>query len=302
MRLPDLYQQVTDQIVTELEKGVAPWVRPWRRLSDEFGGAPHNAFSKRAYRGVNAILLSMTMGARGLGDPRWLTYRQALALGGNVRKGEKSTQVVFWKPVTVAASPKPGEVESEKSIPILRSYSVFNVEQCDGVPPLEGAIEGDPLIPHRKALDILHAHEVRWTSGGDMACYRPVTDDILVPRSELFEGDDHYTGTLLHECVHWTGHSSRLARNLTGRFGTASYAAEELIAELGAAFLVAYCGIPGTLRHPEYIGSWLQVLKGDKRAVFAAATFAQKAADFLTGAVAPSGASEQGSEQVEEPF
>jgi antirestriction protein ArdC len=277
----DLYQQVTSEIVAELERGVAPWVRPWKTLDARFGGGPVNGHTGRGYRGVNVWLLLITAMKKGYEDSRWFTFRQAQTLGAHVKKGEKSTMVIFWKQHRIQeASATTGEQE-EKKIPFLRAYAVFNAEQCEGLAPQPKAEETARELRYQHAEAIFVKHAVDVKHGGDQAFFSPILDFIQMPRFDAFESEEHYWGVKLHELTHWTGHKLRLDRDLSGRFRSEAYAAEELVAEMGSAFLCAHLGIEGHLRHPEYIGNWLKVLKDDKRAVFKASSLAQAAADFV---------------------
>jgi antirestriction protein ArdC len=278
----DLYESVTSGIVAELERGVAPWVRPWKTVDARFGGGPYNGATQRGYRGINVWLLFTAARQRGFQDVRWFTYRQAQALKGHVRRGEKSTEVVFWKQYEVASVGAAEDAPKKKGF-LLRSYNVFNAEQCEGIAPLEAVPEQPSEVRYKLAATLLARHDARVRHGGNEAFYTQGYDFIQMPLREAFEGEEHYWGTLLHELVHWTGHKDRLARDLGGRFRSERYAAEELVAEMGAAFLCAALGIEGRLRHPEYIGNWLTVLKNDKRAVFKASSLAQAASDFLLG-------------------
>lgn len=281
MKRVDLYQSVTDTIVAELERGVAPWVRPWRTLDARFGGGPFNGHTKRGYRGVNVLLLIIAAMKKEYRDSRWFTYRQAQAIGAHVKKGEKSTMVVFWKQTSFKEKDEETGATEERKVPLLRSYAVFNAEQCEGIAPLPGAEEQSRELRYKHAEELFARHAVDVRHGGSEAFFAPSHDFIQMPRLESFESEEHYWGTKLHELTHWTAHDSRLARDLSGRFGSHSYAAEELVAEMGAAFLCASLGIEGKLRHPEYIANWLTVLKEDKRAVFKASSLAQAAADFV---------------------
>lgn len=276
----DLYQSVTDRIVAALEAGTVPWVKPWR--NDRSGGAlPHNAVTRRAYHGINVALLWMQEAAAGYATPQWLTFKQAADLGGNVRKGEKGTQIVFWRFQDVKDS-QTGEI---RTVPMLRSYYVFNVAQCDDIElPTRRSVRA-PIEP--TAIDALIAKTgASITHGGDVACYSPSRDSINMPRREAFKDLQAYHATLLHELTHWTSHKDRCARELGKRFGTEAYAAEELIAEMGSAFLCSHLGVPlEGLQHADYLANWLQVLRHDKRAIFTASTAAQKACDYILQAV-----------------
>ncbi len=296
----DLYREVTDRIVAALEQGVAPWVCPWRR--DGEGGRPRNGASGHVYKGVNVVLTGMA----GFASSRWYTFNQAKHLGGHIRKGEKGTQVIYWTFVDARNSAADCNVGDEadtaklpRRIPILKCYTVFNAEQIawpegskhavhqgddDQVLGLGGDFDDARVLVEGTGAVIRH--------GGSRAYYSPGDDYIRLPDLHRFDGAGDYYATALHELAHWTGHESRLGRDLTGRFGTEAYAAEELVAELAAAFLGADLGVAGRLQHAEYIGAWLRVLKGDKRAVFTASRLAQEAADYLTARVGRVGAGE----------
>lgn len=283
----DLYQKVTDLIVAELEKGVAPWVRPWKSLGGAAGGLPFNGYTSRPYRGVNVWILVVTAADRGFDDPRWFTFRQTSLLGAHVRKGEKATLVSFWRDLTVEDNDATTGVRKEKRVPLLRAYPVFNAAQCEGVPTLPQAELPAPTELTAELDAMLTRTGASVSHGGDQACYVPSADRIQMPPRVAFVSDAHYWSTLLHELAHWTGHSSRLDRDVTQRFGTLGYAAEELVAELGAAFLCASLGLEGDLRHPEYLASWLRAFREDKRALFRASSLAQRASDFVLGTQQP---------------
>jgi antirestriction protein ArdC len=281
MTKEDLYQRVTDTIVAELERGVAPWVQPWRTLDARFGGGPFNGYTARGYRGVNVLLLLVAAAQKGYQDPRWFTYRQAQTLGAQVSRGEKSTLVIFWKQLQIQKKDEEIGEDAQKRVPLLRSYAVFNAEQCEGIPALPKVEERAAELRYADAQALFARHEVDIRYGGDKAFFTPTLDFIQMPRIEAFESEEHYWGTMLHELTHWTGHESRLDRDLKHRFGSEAYAAEELVAEMGSAFLCAHLAVEGHLRHPEYIGHWLRVLRDDKRAVFKASSLAQAASDFV---------------------
>jgi len=281
----DLYQLVTDKIVAALEAGTPPWVRPWHTHTDPL---PINAETHRTYRGVNFLTLAIEAQYRGYTRSCWLTYRQAAALGAQVRRGEHGVPVVFWKLRKVDAKaetePWPRDDDlSERVIPLLRHYTVFNVAQIDGLPP--EMAEPVPSVPtwtgDEMAERVVSDSGADIRHGGSKAFYHPAGDYIQIPPRAAFAHPAGYYGTALHELVHWTAHPSRLARSLSGRFGDDAYAVEELIAELGSAFLCAHLRVDGQLQHASYISNWLRVLRSDKRAVFVASTKAQNAADFL---------------------
>lgn len=272
----DLYQAVTDKILAQMEQGTAPWVRPW---STPDGGMPFNAVSGKAYRGINVMLLWAPAGASGNG---WMTYKQASDIGAQVRKGEKGSMIVFFKPWTV--KDKNDADSKEKTIPVLRSFTVFHTSQIDNLPDqyLPKPVEVLPEPERIERAEKLMA-QATVTHGGDRAYYHSGSDAITLPQIGQFESVAAYYATALHELTHWTGHSSRLCREYGKRFGDTAYAREELVAEMGAAFLCASVGIEGKLQHAEYLQSWIKVLRNDKRAIVVAAGAAQKAADFVLG-------------------
>lgn len=265
-----VFARVTEQIIAELEQGVPPWVKPWSTHNDPL---PRNAVSQRLYRGINTLVLSM----RGYPSNQWLTYRQALSLGGSVRKGEKATPVVFFEMAEVEDE---GDVIAHR--PVVRTFPVFNLDQCDGLDVLKEPVS-DVIVwdPEAKAEQLIERSGAVVVHQGFRACYIPSRDQIYLPAKHAFETAQGYYSTALHELAHWTGHPSRLHRDLGKRFGTESYAIEELVAELGSAFLCAHCRIDGRLQHASYIDSWLHVLRRDPRAIFTAAAQAQRVADYL---------------------
>lgn len=288
----DIAADVTARIVAQLESGVAPWVKPWKIGSTGGSGIPSgldfptNALTGKRYRGANILLLWVTTVDRGYSDARWVTFKQAKTLGGCVRKGEKGTAVVFWRFLErEETNPTTGKLETRK-VPMLRVYTVFNVQQCDGL-SVEAPVVSAPDAGAPSAVDALvERHNIALRHGGGSACYTPTLDVISMPKPEQFTDRANYDATLLHECVHWTGHASRLDRQLGKRFGDEAYAVEELVAELGAAFACAQFGIAGQLQHAEYLGHWIKVLKSDKNAIFTAASQAEKALDFFTATAA----------------
>lgn len=276
----DIYQIVTDKIITALEAGTPPWVRPWSGAIDPL---PINADSKQVYRGVNFITLQMEAHARGFERNRWLTYNQAQARGAQVRKGESGTPVVFWKIRKFTDRSDGPDQGKEMTIPLVRYSTAFNVAQIDGLPAgLADRPSGAPSwssIGDAEAVIAASGADVR--HGGIRAFYQPASDYVQLPPLEYFDTAGGYYATALHELVHFTGHKSRLNRDLGGRFGDDSYAMEELAAELGSAFLCAHTRVDGVLQHASYLETWLKVLRADKRAIFAASTQAQRAADYL---------------------
>lgn len=282
MKDGNVYEIVTERIVALLEQGTIPWQKPWATNGEDC--LPRNLVSKKAYRGVNVFLLH----AMSYSSPFWLTYKQAQELGGNVRKGEKSCPVVFWKWLDVDQG---GEV---KRVPMLRYYSAFNIAQCDGI------AEPVTSAPTRESEPIQAAEQIvasmpkrpEIQQGGDRACYSPVLDRVLMPFQKAFRSDEEFYSVLLHELTHATGHESRLSRKgVAGAdgewsaFGSTPYAKEELVAEMGAAFLCGHAGIVERTINTSaaYIAGWLERLKNDNRLVVQAAAQAQKAADFILG-------------------
>jgi antirestriction protein ArdC len=267
-------QEVTDKILEALKSGVAPWVKPWTGRAGD--GVPHNCATGHIYRGINVILLSWEQILKGYPTSEWLTFKQAKTLGGSVRKGEKSTLVVFWKFIV-----KDKDTEDERRIPFLRHFNVFNRAQIDGLPEPEQVEPVADFIRRESAEYVITATGAKIDEGGSMACYIPEFDRIRLPTRESFSDPENFYATAFHELGHWTGHKSRLDRKLNGAKGKADYAFEELVAELSAAYLCAENDVSGELQHPEYIGNWIKVLESDNNAIFSASSKARKAADFI---------------------
>jgi antirestriction protein ArdC len=276
--MKDFYQDVTNRIVAAIEAGTPPWVKPWS-VSDQ---RPKNAATGRLYRGVNYVLLALEADAKGYAESRWLTYRQAAALNAQVRGGESGTGIVFYKLHEVDDAKTEGE---KKVVPLLRTFTVFNVAQIDGLPAPTEPPKPVAWDAHLEAELVLSSSGAEIHHGGEHAYYHRGQDVIHLPPCRSFAERGAYYSTALHELVHWAGHTKRCNRDLSGRFGNDSYAMEELVAELGSAFLCAHCRIDGRLQHSAYLHSWLQVLKSDKRAIFTASAKAQQAADLLLGSV-----------------
>jgi antirestriction protein ArdC len=281
----DLYSEVTGKIVAALEAGTPPWIRPW---SGDLERVPTNGLSRRPYRGINCVLLTLEAQLRGFGRNQWLTYRQAAELGAQVRGGEHGTTVVFFKRHELPADEAADRAEP-RVVPLLRSFTVFNVAQIDKLPERlqQPAAEPNGWVREHAPEKLLSDSGARIEHGGFAAFYSPEDDRIQLPERELFADAGAYYATGLHELTHWSGHASRLDRQLGRRFGEAAYAMEELIAEIGSAFLCAACRLEGRLQHEAYIAGWIKVLKSDKRAVFTAAAKAQQAADFIEGLAKP---------------
>ena len=281
----DIYQRITDRIAAAIEAGAGEWRMPWYPGAD---GAvpvlPVNAATGKPYRGVNVVVLWATAQAEGYPSAVWATYRQWVELGAQVRKGERASPVVFWKisDREEQEDADEGTEDGRRSRVFARGYSVFNAAQVDGyaAPALPVLPEAE-RIGHAEAFFAAIGANIR--HGGARACYVPSLDQIRMPPFETFRDPVAYYATLAHEATHLTGHPGRCARDLRGRFGDEAYAAEELVAELGAAFLCADLALTPEPRpdHAAYVASWLKVLRSDKRAIFAAAAKAQAAADWM---------------------
>ena len=283
----DIYTRITNRILEDLEQGVRPWHRPWNAAHTAGRITRPLRHNGIPYKGVNILMLWAAAAVKGHTCPLWLTFKQAQELGGNVKKGERGELVVYADRITRTEADSKG-VETAREIPFLKGYTVFNAEQCDGLPaqyyarpeapalPLPARIEAADRFFAATGADIRH--------GGNRAYYAQGADYVQMPPFETFEDAESHAATLAHELTHWTKHPSRLARDM-GRvkWGDAGYAKEELVAELGAAFLCADLGITPDVRpdHAAYIGSWLTTLKMDKRFIVTAAAHAQRAADYL---------------------
>jgi antirestriction protein ArdC len=276
MKIADLYQSVTADIIKDLEAGSAPWTKPWRN-GNTGGILPMNAATKRSYNGINIPILWHAQITRGYKTASWMTYKQVSELGAQVRGGENSTHIVFTKQLNV----KDKVTDEETKIGMLKAFSVFNVAQIDGLQPFEDIGQSEPETRQDGVTAFIAATKADIRIGGDKACYVPTLDFICLPPEAAFKSREHFLATALHECGHWSGHKSRLDRDLKSRFNEKAYAAEELIAELTAAFLCAHLGITGELRHADYIASWISLLKEDDRAIFTASSRASQAADYL---------------------
>lgn len=274
----DVYQIVTDRVISLLEAGTVPWRKPWAGGDAQF---PKNLVSGKEYRGVNIWLLSCA----GFSSPYWVSYKQAQARGGTVRKGEKSSIAVFWKRLETADKAT-GE---KKTIPMLRYYRVFNVEQCEGVEypkPEAREVTFDPIAAAESIVAAMPGPP-EITHNEARAYYQRSNDRVNMPKRETFDKGEEYYSTLFHELIHATGHESRLGRlqNDKSNFGSSSYAKEELLAEMGASYLNAQAGIVETVidNSAAYIASWLGRLKEDRKLVVSAAAAAQRASDWILG-------------------
>lgn len=281
-----LYDEVTGKILAELEAGRLPWVQPWGTAAAKAPLAmPKNAATGRGYSGINVLILWGAVIERGFPGQSWLTFRQALSLGGNVRQGERGTTVVYAdRFVPDDEKQRARETgEEAQAIPFLKRFTVFNLAQCEGLPD-DLAIIAPPPEPgliEPKVDALINASGIDFRIGGDRAFYVPARDYVMVPPPQAFFEPINWHRTALHECSHASGAPHRLKRDLSGSFGTKKYAFEELIAEISAAFCCAALGIVPTVRHADYIGSWAEVLREDNRAIIRAASQASKAADYL---------------------
>jgi len=268
-----VYEIVTDKIIKELEAGNIPWSKPWKSSHDR----PKNLVSKKAYQGINTILLGM----EGYKSPWWLTYKQAAKLGGNVKKGSKGAMVVFYK----IYDKKKKDSDDTDRIPVLRYYKVFNSQQCEGL-NLPPEPEPPTFNPIDKAESIIaHCPDKPLVEFGfNHACYIPSEDKIQLPEKTAFNSNDEFYSTFFHELVHSTKHESRLNRNhkTVSNFGSLDYSFEELVAEIGNSFLCSESGIEKTFKNSvAYIKGWLKVLKDDSKMVLSAAGKAEKAANYI---------------------
>jgi antirestriction protein ArdC len=285
----DVYERITAQIVTELEKGVHPWFKPWNaehaagRITRPLRG------NGIAYRGINVLMLWSEAMSKGYVAPIWMTFRQALELNAHVKKGEKGSLVVYASKITRTETEGDTGNEVEREIPFMRGYTVFNVEQIEGLPAqyyAKAEPRLDPVQRIDRAETFFAATGATIQRGGNQAFYTMAEDRVQMPPFESFQDAESYYATLAHEITHWTRHTKRLERDFgRKRWGDEGYAMEELVAELGSAFLSADLDLTIEPRedHASYIAHWLKVLKDDKRAIFSAAAHAQRAADYLNG-------------------
>ena len=283
----DVHSRITSQIVASLEQGVRPWVKPWN--ADHAAGRITQPlrFNGQPYSGINILSLWMSATAQGFAAPIWMTFRQATELDAHVRKGEKGSLVVYANAITRTEHDENTGEDIEREIPYLKGYTVFNVEQIDGLPDhyyAKAAPRLDPVARVHRAENFFAASKATIGHGGNRAYYSQELDYVQMPTFECFCDPESYYSTLAHELTHWTKHPLRLARDLGRRqWGDEGYAQEELVAELGAAFLCAELELATEPReeNASYISSWLDVLKNDTRFIFKAAAYAQRAADYL---------------------
>ena len=278
----DIYQEITDKIIQTLESGeTLPWERPWTGSKYYY---PTSAATKKPYTGINHLVLNMVANGMGYRSQQWITYNQAEKLGGKVKKGEKGTHITFFKQLRIkdtknAAESDENSSDPTKVIPLMKYFTVFNLDQCEGLEMLtdnEFEEASANVIPANELAEVIVASTEASISfdGGNRAFYRPATDSIHMPLRESFKSERHYYATLLHELTHWTGHKSRCDRN-------DGYAFEELVAEIGASFLCSHVGYDYDTQHTSYIESWLKALRSDKKFIFKAAAKAKKAAEHV---------------------
>jgi antirestriction protein ArdC len=283
----DVYQKITDQIVSELEQGVRPWLKPWN--AEHAAGRITRPLRGNGipYQGINVLMLWSAAMAKGYAAPIWMTFKQALEFKAHVRKGEQGSLVVYADKIIRTETDADTGEDCERAIPFMKGYTVFNVEQIDGLPErfyAKAEPRGETVQRIAHAESFFAATGANVVHGGSRACYVPSTDNVHMPCIDFFRDAESYYATLAHETTHWTRHPSRLDRDFgRKRYGDEGYAMEELVAELGSAFLSADLDLTPEVRddHAAYIASWVKVLKKDKRAIFSAASYAQRAADFL---------------------
>ena len=279
-----LYDEVTHRIIDQLEAGRLPWVQPWGTVGGAALSLPRNGITGRRYSGVNILLLWGAVIEHDYPSQGWLTFKQALAAGGCVRRGERGTTVVFADRFTPKAEQERAARDGDEpgKVSFLKRFTVFNLVQCEGLSGVDPEPAPPPerqAIPHAEAL--IAATGADFRVGGPRAFYDPLFDYVQVPPQPAFTDQINYYRTAFHELSHWTGHRSRLDRDQSGHRGGKAYAREELVAEMGGAFVCASLGVVPTVRHADYIGAWLEVLAEDNRAIFRAASQASKAADLL---------------------
>jgi len=281
-----LYDDITNKIIAELEAGRVPWVQPWGTAAAKAPLAmPANAATGRQYSGINVLILWGAVIEHGFPVQSWLTFRQALSLGGHVRKGERGTTVVYADRFVPDDEKRRARETGEEAhaIPFLKRFTVFNVAQCEDLPGdlAVAAPAPEPGLIEPRVEALIKETGIAFRIGGARAFYVPAHDYVQVPPPQAYFETINWHRTALHELGHATGHASRLGRDLSGSFGSKKYAFEELVAEMNAAFCCASLGIVPTVRHTDYIASWLEVLREDNRAIVRAASQASKAADWL---------------------
>jgi antirestriction protein ArdC len=284
-----LYDEITAKIISQLEAGCVPWVQPWGTAAAKASLAiPKNAATERCYSGINVLILWGSIVEHGFPVQSWITFRQALGLGGHVRKGERGTTVVYADRFTPEDEKRRAQETGDQaqSIPFLKRFTVFNVAQCDGLPDdlTTAAPPAEPGLIEPKVEALIKAMGIDFRIGGERAFYMPPPlDYVQVPPPQAFYEPINFHRTALHEISHFTGAAHRLNRDLSGRFGSKKYSQEEIVAEISAAYTCASLGIVPTVRHADYVGHWIDMLKEDSRAIIRAASQASKAADYILG-------------------
>jgi antirestriction protein ArdC len=279
MKGNDVYENLTKSIIEQLEKGVAPWVKPWSTLG--VSDSPFNLSTKNAYHGANTLILSMAAMLKGYTSNAWLGMGQGNKMGAKVRKGEHPTWIIIPNRIVKTEKDADGN-EVKKSFVLFNSAQIYNAEQFENL-ELPAPVEAAPFEALADAEDLIKQTGAVIKHGGASAFYSLSFDSITVPETKQFPDAASYYATVLHELGHWTGHESRLKRDFSGRFGEQAYAAEELVAELTAAFVCSDLGIPSQMQNTAaYLGHWAKLLKDNKRALWTASSAAKKAADFIT--------------------
>jgi antirestriction protein ArdC len=282
----NFYDDITRKIIADLEAGCVPWVQPWETAAAKAPLAmPQNAVTRRRYGGINILILMGAGVERGFSGQSWLTFRQALLLGGCVRKGERGTTVVYADRFVPTEELKRASTAGDEAqaIRFLKRFTVFNIDQCDGLSADVSSVAPSPHRVEPQVEALIRATRIDFRIGGDRAFYCPPEDYVQVPPPAAYGEPINWHRTALHELAHASGHSSRLNRDLSGGYGTKKYAFEEIVAEISSSFCCASLGIVPTVRHADYIGSWLEVLREDNRAIVRAASQASKVADYLLG-------------------
>jgi antirestriction protein ArdC len=279
-----LYEEITNKIIAQLEAGCLPWVQPWGSSGVRAPlGLPRNPATGRTYSGINVLILWDAVIEQGYAAQSWLTFRQSVALGGHVRKGERGTSVVYadrFVPDDMRAHERG---EEPRGIPFLKRFTVFNVEQCAGLPDGIAAppppVDASLILP--QVEELIRATGADFRIGGDKAYYDVASDYIRVPPPQAFYEPVNWHRTSVHELSHWTGAPNRLARDLSGLFGSKPYIFEELCVEMACAYTLSALGVVPTVRHADYLGAWIDLLTEQDRAIVRAASAASKAADYL---------------------
>lgn len=282
----NLYDEITNKIIGELEAGRVPWVQPWGMSAAKAPlGLPKNAATSRNYSGINILILWGAVMQHGFPAQSWLTFRQALSLGGNVMKGERGTTVVYADRFIPDDEKKRARETGEEAqaIPFLKRFTVFNVAQCEGLPEEVQAVAPPtpPGLIEPKVEALIKATGIDFRIGGDRAYFDVLNNFVHVPPPQAFFEPINWHRTALHEVGHASGHHSRLARDLGGSFGSKRYFVEEVVAEISAAYTCAAMGIVPTVRHSDYIGAWIDTMREDSRVIVRAASQASKAADWI---------------------